>query len=504
MGRKHSARLGFRIGRLLSRRLRSLSQNDEAGLLFSTAPNIRAWALALGLLATGTCLGSWVKGDLTANDFEHLGDLRLLLVFFLVFLGLAAGYQALSESRSALSWRALTVGFLAMSIPFLLAFPVGSKDVFLYAFYGKMWGTHGSQPYLHPPSTHALDPWFAFISNAWWSSYPAAYGPLFLLQTRWLHWLAGSSLTATVAAYKLGNLVAILLCGGLIARTRHVTGLDDHTDPNRAWMLWLWCPLVLFESLAAAHNDVWMAVFLLAAVLAWLHGRWFFSALLACLSLWYKWYVVVLIPVWALWSIRRWGPLRFARCVAAAGGVFLASAVGVWVLLGDAALPMLARVAGFQNVRLLAPTELPPPLWLLFQVARVLGVFKSASGQALFDGTRVLLFAGGLGWVLWRRRGTPYNPLLFVEDTLLSLLLFFGFLVTMLWPWHLVPIIGLAIASGRRVLERAAATLHAIALLSYFLTFAVAAILCAAIYTALAILRRESPGESTWPSAPRR
>jgi hypothetical protein len=49
-------------------------------------------AVLLCLLYGAAAALSWVKSDLTTNDFERFDDLRLTVAYFLVFLALSAIY----------------------------------------------------------------------------------------------------------------------------------------------------------------------------------------------------------------------------------------------------------------------------------------------------------------------------------------------------------------------------------------------------------------------------
>jgi hypothetical protein len=459
-------------------------------------------------LAAAVCAASWLKSDLTANDFERFADLRLTVGFFALFTGLSAVYVGLVGTRAEPPrWQVTAIAVLA-ALFFAGTFPVGSKDVFYYVFYGKMWGEYGANPYLVPPQALAADDWYRFL-HVWTSEYTVAYGPLFVLQMRALYGLAGTGLATAVAAQKLLNLVLLFVVALLLAsvvrradssianlqspilnpQSAQTSAVSPQSSVFRALTLWLWSPLVLFESAATGHNDLAMAALVFGAAAAWMHGRSMAGWVLLGLSVWYKWYSVVLVPLWLLWAWRRWGREQLRVHARRAALVGTAITVALLAPFAGSLAAMAERALTFQGVRMVFPDELPPPLWVLFRAADALGLFARPQGPALFDAARFGLLLVGFAFLLWRRRGQAYAPEAFLADHFWSIGLFLSFVPTMLWPWHLVPLcaFGLALADVRY--DRGVALLTVAGLLSYFLTFAYALLLCALVVGALAVMR---------------
>lgn len=449
-------------------------------------------AILLWLLFAAACAASYVKSDLTTNDFERFGDLRLTISFFVISLGLCAAYlDAVGRSASpppspALRWGA----WAAFLLPLLLMFPVGSKDVFAYSLHAKMWSAYGLNPYLEPSSALAGDDWLRFL-KVWWADSPAPYGPLALEQGRLLYAFAGTTLPSMIAAFKLYDVVLLVPCAWLVADLA-ARAQGDERAGERAVLLWLWCPLVLFETAGNAHNDVTMVAAMLAAVALQLRRRWLLSLALLLVGFWYKWYSIVLLPVWLAW---QW---RMQRASLSARNLTLAAALGGGVSVlalapfGGSLTALGERVFLHENIFRIFPTELPPPLWLLHWAGGRTGLLDRPFGNLLFDTVRFTLLAACLLWIVRRRTGI-YTARAYVEDCFWSLLAFLSFGVTILWPWHLLAAVAFALASGERRLQWAATILTTLGLLSYFLTFTVAALMAAAIATALWALRRGSP-----------
>ena len=178
---------------------------------------------------------------------------------------LYAGILALSIAWLALGRRALTVRQLWMvaaiwTAPMLLAAPLFSQDVFSYLAQGTL--VHlGLDPYTHTPAALAQHGQ-AHVLNAvspFWRHTTAPYGPLFL----WIvSWFTGTSVVVGVLLVRTLELVGFALLAAFVPRLAR----NLAADPGRATWLVLLSPLMLFELVAAAHNDLLMIGLLVAGV----------------------------------------------------------------------------------------------------------------------------------------------------------------------------------------------------------------------------------------------
>src|SRR5918996_2336903 len=80
-----------------------------------------------------------------------------------------------------------------------------SQDLYAYLFYGKMWATHGANPYVDLPLRFAPDPWFAWMR---WPDQVSVYGPLWTILTGGVAGLSGGSLGC---AFVLSKALVVLL-----------------------------------------------------------------------------------------------------------------------------------------------------------------------------------------------------------------------------------------------------------------------------------------------------
>jgi len=445
----------------------------------------RRFAAAFSGLWLGVAVASYLKGDWTQNDFERFDDLRLSLLFFALVAALSAAYAALVQRPPRLSRRTVLLAATAWTALLIGSFPVGSKDVFLYASYGRIQVLHGGNPYLVTPADFPGDRWDAFVQHRW-RDQPTVYGPLFLAQARlvelvvaappwaavWLHkGLAGTIFPACV--WVAGRLRAGPLARGSLA-------------------LFAWNPLLLFESAGAGHNDIAMVFLLLAALACWRAERRAAALALLAVSFWYKWYALLYLPALALEMWKRGDgrqALRGAAAFVAAGVACGAAALALLPGSADAIMQQLLHPAVVQGIY---PHEISPVPAALFWPMRAVGLCEWPLDAAAFDVARCTLFGVVALAVLARQARAPQGLEALLQSGFLLGAGFFSLMVTMLFPWHLLTVVALGLLCERRGFVVAAAAISILALLSYFLTFAVAAVLFAAVGAALWLLRRSA------------
>lgn len=152
-----------------------------------------------------------------------------------------------------------SAGFAAI---LLVGYPLTAIDLFIYAIRTRGWALYGLPPLLTPPeSLPSGDPWLGLAGE--WVDAASPYGPLWELPSLGAFYLSGGNFLAHLLLLKLLGAAAYLGSAALIYHTlRHL---------RRDWALagtlaFAWNPLVLFEAVQNAHNDMLMTFFLLAAI----------------------------------------------------------------------------------------------------------------------------------------------------------------------------------------------------------------------------------------------
>lgn len=163
----------------------------------------------------------------------------------------------------------MVIGFAVAYHVVVLFLPLlFSRDVYSYAYYGKIAATYHANPYVRTPADFPHDALAAFVGPKWVRT-PAVYGPLFTL---------GSSLVArvadSVAGFIIGfRLVAVAASLGTMAIVTRLVGRERPERTAFAVALIGLNPVVLFQSVASGHNDVLVMLSIAAALALVFAGR---------------------------------------------------------------------------------------------------------------------------------------------------------------------------------------------------------------------------------------
>jgi hypothetical protein len=145
--------------------------------------------------------------------------------------------------------RLLLVAGVIATAAFALMPPVGSADHLNYAAYGRMAVT-GNDPYATTARDLPADPVTRAVQD--WKDTPTVYGPIATAQQTLASLIGGTSVRLTVFVMSFTNALAFLAAGLLLYRTAR----GDPGRELRSVLLWTANPLLLFELVGGAHNDV--------------------------------------------------------------------------------------------------------------------------------------------------------------------------------------------------------------------------------------------------------
>jgi hypothetical protein len=233
--------------------------------------------------------------NLTHPDLRT--GLAVLLGVLLLFGAYALGAVALRETNDGrrrtkdIEWRIrppsfvfrhegrllkiALIGFPLLFVLLLLpVYPATSVDLFDYLFRGRMAARYAANTFVRVPQDFSSDPLFDFVA---WRRAVTAYGPLWEALS-WLtarlagethtpafSWLRDAQLLRLMLAFKALSTLGFVLCGAAIWAA---LGRLAPAYRRLGLYLWLWNPLVLWESAGAGHNDAWMALCIVLAVWA--------------------------------------------------------------------------------------------------------------------------------------------------------------------------------------------------------------------------------------------
>lgn len=345
-------------------------------------------------------------------------------LFVLLSVSYLIGYLALPRIRR-LSYTALgvLVGlFLALLAVQTALYPIGALDVFNYIMWLKLEFHYNLNPYVDTLVQFEGEPLLPWV---FFHRVTLFYGPAWLLLTGLpLLPLGYESVMASLVALKVLNAALLVATGLLIYRYR-----GGGKAGRLSAYLFVANPLILFEAIGNAHNDLLMTTFIVAAALALQRQSLLAGPLLMTAAL-VKVFAIVLAPVFIAAALyARWPPRR----IAATMGWALALAV---LLIA----PFWADGQMYDNLRYsLERSQIynsASPYALVREYLQDRDASEATidwvrrAGLALFG-----LLTLAISWRVWR--GRPAEP------ALADVMFLFMLLVSLLYPWYLIPLIAL-------------------------------------------------------------
>jgi len=154
-----------------------------------------------------------------------------------------------------LSVRTVVVLTLAYHVVVALLPLLFSRDVYSYAYYGRIASTYGANPYVSTPADFPNDVLHLYVGPKWFDT-PAVYGPLWTLVSAGVVRVF-TNVTAIIVAFRALAIVASVATFatiGWVVRSRW---------PSRqgfALAAFGLNPVVLFQSVGSGHNDLWVGL----------------------------------------------------------------------------------------------------------------------------------------------------------------------------------------------------------------------------------------------------
>lgn len=141
----------------------------------------------------------------------------------------------------------------------VFAYPYASHDLFNYIFDARIFTHYGLNPYTHIPGNFADDPWLRFMH---WTHRTYPYGPSFLPISIIVSFLSLNKLVLNFLFFK--GLFALAYFGSVWSLTKM----------NRSWGLYFAThPLIIYEGLINAHNDLLAVYFAILAISYLYHSQ---------------------------------------------------------------------------------------------------------------------------------------------------------------------------------------------------------------------------------------
>jgi alpha-1,6-mannosyltransferase len=341
-----------------------------------------------------------------------------------------------------------------ISIGSILTLPVlFSRDVYSYAYEGRLVAVYGLNPYTSTPIDAAQDPLWEVVGPLWVST-PSVYGPGFVA-------LAGGigrsveGIGAQVQAYRW--IAAGAAAGTLVLVGRSARSLRPRRQAFALAAFGL-NPVVLFHSTGSAHNDLLVALAVASALVLVIHDRTVAAAGILALGALVKASAALPLLLLVVWVIARAEPARRVRVAMSHAGIALA--IGILF-----AAPFLQAEDPTLGMLELATHEgwLAPSYWLRRWVDRA-SFFSMGTLVRWAVAALILMVIVGLLRAIWRR-GLADGSIGAVRELGAGWgwsMLVLALLGPVLLPWYVIwalPVVWLLPPRGRELLLGASAVL---------------------------------------------
>ncbi len=280
-------------------------------------------------------LGAFRTGD---ADFDRTAAYLGRAVHLLLFAGLGVVYVLFATRLAPAVTRFTSRQAILYTVPivvvFTIALPWISPDVFIYIGTGWVESHYGLDPYARPIATiegYASDEMFRNIVPTF-LSWPAIYGPLFQKAASLLSHLSGGDVRAALGVHKLVNLGLLYACAFLIR------DLSPTHRRSQVLFLFLANPLVLYNVMTAAHNDLYMLFPLLSSFSLVRRRRHTAGGIALGMAVGIKYIPLLFLPMvaWHIWTARgRTGRARALSLLLFATGFFAVFAGTLFVYPGS-------------------------------------------------------------------------------------------------------------------------------------------------------------------------
>jgi alpha-1,6-mannosyltransferase len=290
----------------------------------------------------------WLRDVARAVGLERVHGDWLLLASVVVSIAAVVGFLLLLREafRGNVSVRMVVLLVIAAHVLLLFVPLLFSRDVYSYAFYGRIAGIYHANPYVQTPLDHSNDLLWNYVGPKWIDT-PAVYGPAFTslsaLMARILRTPADH-----VEAYRiLAIVVSLATCAAIVWLTRHLW-------PERtafALVAFGANPAVLFHSVASGHNDLLVALAVVVALGLVVRGRELPAVAVLTLGMLVKATALLPLALLIVWCVARSDPARRRRTLLTQAGLAVAlSAVfaAPYLQLRDPSLGMLS-LAGHEG-----------------------------------------------------------------------------------------------------------------------------------------------------------
>lgn len=372
----------------------------------------RVHPLAQGRAATLALVGSTMATAVVLIGGRHLAAGSYFVAMAGAYGMFGALLVALHRRPEMHAWPVVVAGG-ALLIVAMVQPPIESGDIWSYASYGRMVAVYHQNPWSHVPADHPADPFTHRVAHVWRRT-PSVYGPAFAGPAAAVMAVAGANATLARLGFQLLAALSVAIALWLVGR-------ETHWNPTAIAILAV-NPLMPICLVNGGHNDAWVGVLLLGAVLLATRRRWAWTGLVVALAAMVKITALLAIVALAVWAWRRAGrraaatvtgtaALACSAMVLAAGGSDVVRAMrwNSWRMTGG---NLWSRSRG----------------WVLAELGGA-----PRTDQAHLAAVAVIATVAFAAFLVIRHRRASH-PALLVGLTVIA----YALISAYLWPWYVV------------------------------------------------------------------
>jgi hypothetical protein len=221
------------------------------------------------------------------------------LLFILLVLLFSGMYLYVVGSIKHISRKAIWMIVLSVSVILFLSYNAFSYDVFNYIFDAKILTQYHANPYLHKALDYPADPMLSFMH---WTHRVYPYGPVWLAVTVPLSYLGMGLFLPTFYLFKLLILASYVGTTYVIGKILRIISPESEIA---GMVIFALNPLVIFETLISAHNDIFMMFLMVLSLYLLLKKNMIWSVFITVLSIATKFATLFLLPMYVLLFLKR-------------------------------------------------------------------------------------------------------------------------------------------------------------------------------------------------------
>ena len=367
---------------------------------------------------------------------------RIFLLLINLFLALAywVTFKTAKSSNGKSIGRIIILFSIAFSLILILIPPMGSADVYNYTYRARVQTVYNENPYIAATENYTDDMFYNFSPKEW-NYLTMQYGPLWTSISIGFSSIAKDSFFWNIFLYKL---LALFSFFGTAYFIRKILQIINPDKEARGLFLFLWNPLVLFEAINNAHNDMFMIFIVVAAIYLLIKKKYFIALLVLLLSVLLKYITLILVPIFLFFILKDIPQLRKKVKFILKTGI---SAVAIIVLFYIPFWEGPEIFNGlFQQSQIFTFFNFSLFPGLIFGMAYLIGNNLSWSYDLLSDISRYFSLVAFIFLYFWQIKNYIQNKSRdFIYYTFLALFVYVIFYLTYLQPWYFIWLISLAI-----------------------------------------------------------